>query len=448
MEYKNADSITQLLCDINLYHVDTPQTSSPQVSSNQTSSSQNEKSDKESKNKKKEDLADEKYFHFKLKYLLNVADNLPFSNVEIEISSFLKDIESYIDEETQKNKLDEKKAVEIKEEINDTMIDEKKIELDSCFINVKGKEMIKFFQSLEKYSFPSLDGKILENESYVILVESSQIPKKTEQLRKYYLFFSSLDKWLNDYKKYLGTFFDYFIGKYFLRLNSSNTKLTPKTYKANFSLSRKFVILIISDHTLKVFKETIANIEKSYIPLTLKKELKKCFPSLYGCEKKNYQNEVKNNEIKDNKEIEVKGKKNKKSFKESVMENLPYLNYLINQINKENNWTVKIIYLDLYLDLIVPNCVIVENLNLINKEINALKEKFNGMNISNKLSDKKEENTILKNEINTLKEKNEGLEKRINEIVSSYDKITEFLRNHFNENVLPDILKHSKKQQI
>ena len=441
MEYKDADSITQLLCDINLYHVDTPQTSSPQVSSNQTSSSQNEKSDKESKNKKKEDLADEKYFHFKLKYLLNVADNLSFSNVEIEISSFLKDIESYIDEETQKNKLDEKKAIEIKEEINDTMIDEKKIELDSCFINVKGKEMIKFFQSLEKYSFPSLDGKILENESYVILVESSQIPKKTEQLRKYYLFFSSLDKWLNDYKKYLGTFFDYFIGKYFLRLNSSNTKLTPKTYKANFSLSRKFVILIISDHTLKVFKETIANIEKSQIPLTLKKEVKKCFPSLYGCEKKNYQNEVKNNEIKDNKEIEVKGKKNKKSFKESVMENLPYLNYLINQINKENNWTVKIIYLDLYLDLIVPNCVIAENLNLINEEINALKEKFNGMNISNKLSDKKEENTILKNEINTLKEKNEGLEKRINEI-------TEFLRNHFNENDLPDILKHSKKQQI
>ena len=123
------------------------------------------------------------------------------------------------------------------------------------------------------------------------------------------------------------------------------------------------------------------------------------------------------------------------------MENLPYLNYLINQINKENNWTVKIIYLDLYLDLIVPNCVIAENLNLINEEINALKEKFNGMNISNKLSDKKEENTILKNEINTLKEKNEGLEKRI-------DKITEFLRNHFNENDLPDILKHSKKQQI
>ena len=123
------------------------------------------------------------------------------------------------------------------------------------------------------------------------------------------------------------------------------------------------------------------------------------------------------------------------------MENLPYLNYLINQINKENNWTVKIIYLDLYLDLIVPNCVIAENLNLINEEINALKEKFNGMNISNKLSDTKEENTILKNEINTLKEKNEGLEKRINEI-------TEFLRNHFNENDLPDILKHSKKQQI
>ena len=451
MEYKETDSITKSLCDINLYHADTPKISSPQVSPNQTSSSQNEKSDKESK-KKKEDLADEKYFHFKLKYLLNADDNLSFSNVEIEIPSFLKDIESYIEQETQKNKLDEKKAIEIKEEINNAMIGEKKIKLDSCFINVQGKEIIKFFQSLEKYSFPSLEGKILENESYVILVESThslrtKIPKKTEQLRKYNLFFSSLDKWLNDYKKYLGTFFDYFIGKYFLRLNSSNTKLTPKTYKANFSLSRKFVILIISDHTLKLFKETISNIEKSQIPLILKKEVKKCFPSLYGSEKKNYQNEVNNNEIKDFKEIEEKGKKNKKSLKESIMENLPYLNYLINQINKENNWTVKIIYLDLYLDLIVPNCVIAENLNLINKEINTLKEKFNGMNVSNKLSDKKEENTILKNEINTLKEKNEDLEKQINEIVSSYDKITEFLRNHFNEKDLPDLLKHSKKQE-
>ena len=37
------------------------------------------------------------------------------------------------------------------------------------------------------------------------------------------------------------------------------------------------------------------------------------------------------------------------------MENLPYLNYLINQINKKKNWIVKIIYLDLYFKLIVPN---------------------------------------------------------------------------------------------
>ena len=126
MEQKETDNITQLLCDINLYHADSPQIDSPQVSPSQTSSSsQNEKSDKESTKKKKEDLADEKYFHFKLKYLLNIPDDSSFSNVEIEIASFLKDIETYINEETQKNKLDEKKAKEIKEEIKNAMIEEK-----------------------------------------------------------------------------------------------------------------------------------------------------------------------------------------------------------------------------------------------------------------------------------------------------------------------------------
>ena len=338
MGLKETDSITQLLCEINLYQRDSSQISSPKVSLSQTSTS----------------------FHFKLKYLLDVPDNSSFSNVEIEIASFLKDIESYINEETQKNELNDVKAKEIKEEIKNAMIDEKKIELDSCFINVKEKQIIKFFKSLEKYSFPSQNEKILENESYVILVESthsmrSQIHKKTEQLRKYYLFFSLLDKWLNDYNEYLGTFFDYFIGKYFLRLNSTNTKLTPKTYKADFSLYRKFVILIISEHTLKFFEETKTSIEKSQIPLNLKKDVKKFFPSLYVSEKKNYKNEVNNNEIKNITEIEGKEKNNKKNFKESVMENLPYLNYLINQINKENNWIVKIIYLDLYFELIVPN---------------------------------------------------------------------------------------------
>ena len=143
------------------------------------------------------------------------------------------------------------------------------------------------------------------------------------------------------------------------------------------------------------------------------------------------------------------------------MENLPYLNYLINQINKENNWIVKIIYLDLYFELIVPNWDIAGNLNLINNEIKTLKEEFNGMNSSNKLSVKIEDYTFLRNEINTLKEKNEVLEKKINEIVSSegkrekqikdlvsnYDKIVEFLRNHINEKDLPDFLKHTEKQE-
>ena len=438
MEYEENDKISQLLGDINLYHTEPYQSSPPQASPSQTSSSQNEKSDKESKTKKNKDVVDEKYFHFKLKHLLNMSDDLSFSNVEIEIASFLKDIESYIDDETKKNKLDVKKALEIKDEIKNSMIGEKKVELDSCFINVPGKEVNQFFKSLEKYSFPSQTEKLLENESYVILVESthsltSQIPKKTEELRKYYLFFSLLDKWLNDYKQYLGTFYDYFIGRYFLRLNSSNTKFSPKTYKANFSLSRKFVILIINDHTLKVFQETITRIEKSQFPQTLKSEVKKCFPNLYEKEKKNYKNELSSNEIKeikDKKEIKGKGKKNEKSFKESVMENLPYLNYLINQINKEINWTVKIIYLDLYFDLIVPNCVVADSLNSINNGIQILQDNVNTL---------KEQNVELERKNETLERKNETLEKKINEMM-------EFIRKYFNVKDLSDFLKNSEKQ--
>lgn len=455
MEFKETDNIAQFLGDINLYHADSHQSSSSPVSPNKTSSSQNEKSDKESKAKKKEAPVDEKYFHFKLKHLLKVSDKLSFSNVEIEISSFLKDIELYINEETQNNKLNEKKAKEIKEEIKNALFDEKKIELDSCFINVQGKEIIKFFKSLEKYSFPSQEEKISENESYIILVESthslrSQISKKTEQLRKYYLFFSLLDKWLNDYKEYLRTFYDYFIGKYFLKLNFSNTKLTPKTYKADFSLSRKFIILIISDHNLKVFKETITSIEKSKFPLTLKKEVKKCFPSLYESEKKNYQNELNINEINEIKE-EGEGKKDEnKSFKKSVMENLPYLNYLINQINKENNWTVKIIYLDLYFDLVVPNFVIAENLNLINNDINNLKQKNDDLEKKiNEIATEKKENTILENKNDNIIEQNEisHLKEQIKDLNSKYNKMIEFMKKYFNEKELSDFLKNSEKQE-
>ena len=68
-------------------------------------------------------------------------------------------------------------------------------------------------------------------------------------------------------------------------------------------MSRKFVILISSEHILKFLEEKKTSIGKSPMILNLKKEAKKFFPSLYVSEKKNYQNEQNNNEIKNIKEI-------------------------------------------------------------------------------------------------------------------------------------------------
>ena len=50
---------------------------------------------------------------------------------------------------------------------------------------------------------------VLEDKDYMILVESfldSSFIKKTEQIRAFYLFFSVLDKYINEYGEYLGLY--------------------------------------------------------------------------------------------------------------------------------------------------------------------------------------------------------------------------------------------------
>lgn len=132
------------------------------------------------------------------------------------------------------------------------------------------------------------------------------------------------------------------------------------------------------------------------------------------------------------------------------MENLPYLNYLINQINKENNWTVKIIYLDLYFDLVVPNFVITENLNLINNDINNLKQKNDDLEKKiNEIATEKKENTILENKNDNIIEQNEisHVKEQIKDLTSKYNKMIEFMKKYFNEKELSDFLKNSEKQE-
>jgi hypothetical protein len=75
-------------------------------------------------------------------------------------------------------------------------------------------------------------------------------------------------------------------------------------------------------------------------------------------------------------------KKEKKNYKKDVensqiiteQDNYNYLNYLIKEINNDINWTCKIIYFDLYFNLIIPKCEITEGLISINSDISHLNE--------------------------------------------------------------------------
>ena len=123
---------------------------------------------------------------------------------------FLIDLESYLTEETKKNKeLDENVAKQIFDEFKEKLENEPKIEIDSFFFNVKGKKVKDFFLNMKQYSFPANETAININEEYTILVESTHclkntLKKKTEQLAKYYLFFSLFNQYLVEYEKYIG----------------------------------------------------------------------------------------------------------------------------------------------------------------------------------------------------------------------------------------------------
>ena len=76
-----------------------------------------------------------KNIFFKIKNLLNMPTRFSTMNKDIEIKSFIKDVESYINKEVEKNKnLDPMKAKEIIDNIQKKMKDESKVDIDSLFL--------------------------------------------------------------------------------------------------------------------------------------------------------------------------------------------------------------------------------------------------------------------------------------------------------------------------
>ena len=363
MEFDNTDDIATLLGKISTYQ------------ENQFLSSSSNNSESQNSNKIKGSTIDEKYFHLKLKKLLCLPTESSFSNVNISLNVFFKDVERFLNWVISKKGITEENASEIMGGIQKDLKGVGKIEFDSFFVNVPGKAIEDFFNNMKQYSFPNCEDKsILRNEKYVVLVESthclrSVLPKKEEQLRRYHLFLSVIDKYFKRDDIYLREFHNFFFQKYFLNPNFDLDKVIPKLEKENifFPISNNYVIIVATDHSFKLFEETIQKIDNTQSSKIIKKSSQKYVSNLIENEKKNYGNE---NTI--NEEIKLLNK-NEKRKANPIQENYEHFSSILNEINKNENWYAKIMFFDMYYDLITPKCVIEQSLNNINNNTISLK---------------------------------------------------------------------------
>ena len=426
MEKDNSPMIQNILREMSMFNeVQHPSTSS----SSQLSSNSDTKDDPVTIN---QGDINEKYFFHKLKHLLKVPEDSSFQNVHILMSDFIKNIKLFIHQVIKNNiELKENESSKIVKMLESRLQIENKIEINSFFMNVPGYNLNTFLQSLKQYSFPLTNCSISEKKTYTILVESthslkSTIIKKTNQIRKYYSFFNSLDEIIQQNPKYFENFHEFLIEKYFRKSIVEADKYIPK---ANFSFSKNYVILIATDHSFKFFGETIDKIKKSKPLEKYNEPLKRTFPELAEKEKKMYKDEINNDD---------------KNYLFKKKESFEIINFLIDQINMKVNWIVKIVYFDIYFDMIVPKCVIENGINILQSSVenlqnqnNVLKENIEGLqNQNNVLKDSiknlEKKNNVLKDSIKNLEKKNNML----NENIESLQNQNKNLSNKFDNMIL------------
>jgi hypothetical protein len=383
-----TETIKPLLEKLSLYEG----YSNSNVSSNQT----------ESENSKKMTLStvDEDYFHIKLRRLFKSPVENSFRNVEIKLDHFFQDVKIFLGWVVEQKGIDKKKSNDIIKEIEAKLKALDKIELDSFFINVPGENIHQFFDNMKSYSYPYTEEKKenFADKSFTIIIESthslrSAISKKPSQIHKYHLFFTMLNEYFKKDDKYLGKFHELFFQKYCRKVPSAFNKIELKN-ENNFPFSDNFIVMVASDHSFKVFKETREKIFSSNEPNYLSKNGK--YPKIYEKGEKNYQDEDDKNETI------------KLSDSQQIKENYNYFKYIINEVNNDNNWVCKIIYFDLYVSLIVPKCEIKEGLTSINESIRSLEKK----------------NNLLEESVNKLQNQTKEQEQKFN-------KIFEFLKEKF-----------------
>lgn len=329
--------------------------------------------------KVKEGAFIEKYFNEKLKYLLKAKD--AFSST-IDFSQVHDDIILSINHALLNNpKLKEKQARKIIKKINKVFKDESFIQIDSFLPVVNGSELIEFFHSIKEYSFPEIIN-IVENKTYTVIMEStfclhSQIGKKVNQLRKSFLLFSLLHKLYTKYPDYVKNYYKYFVRRYFLREKVDRKRFEVEDNELDLSNYGNFVFIIATNKSLKDFKET-ENLVQTF---SFKNEspdysIKKCFEMdeidliNSGVNEINFVEKfsAKKNVKSTSSTIKEEDKKNKEKEQldinvnqdPKIIKSYRELNYLISHINKEQNCIAKIIYLDTYMNVTTPKCVIAE----------------------------------------------------------------------------------------
>ena len=347
----------------------------------------------------------EKYFSQKLKYLMKAEICYPIYIDTSNIKNLLASRLYYKVKKDPELKIDT--ADKIMKQVDSVLKNENPIQIDSFIPLVDGKKIKGFLNVIKDYSFPVLNN-IDENNKYTIIVEStfslkSQIGKKADQLRRYFLIFSLIHKLYLKYPRYLDLFYKYFIRKYFLRekIKKDNIEDIEEEYNYKLDLSPygNYLFIIATNKKFKSFKEVEYSIKTfAFEDDGPAESFKKCFETTHKNKIKN-----KNKVIKGKKEsnpnfdilnisCDIKQKEkiakkkyindfdysanlNKISRNKYLVNSYKSFNYLLQKINDEKNFKIMMIYLDTYLNLTTPKCFLLQKLDGIIDGIEAQSKK-------------------------------------------------------------------------
>ena len=328
----------------------------------------------------------EKYFNLKLRTQLDVKHI--YSNIRITPSDFLKELELYLCFKTfNEENLDKKVAKNIIDQFTQYLKGETDIEIDSFLPYVSGQKIQKFFGLIKNYSFPTIVEGIKSEKKYTVLVESTyclikNIIKKTEQMRKNFLFFSVLNKLYKQNENYLKDFYEFFVRKHIFSDKRVKTFYDfEKDKEFNLSSFENLVILFISNSKYNYFKEVQEKIKKESNLSDNEKEfsIEKCFTFPINLTKKVpniSQKKFQEKEEHNDSDLSKSNDEKKKQTDRKIFDSYRILKYLLQKINDEKNVKVKVIYLDLYLNVLTPKTEIMNRLEGLYNKITITESKL------------------------------------------------------------------------